>query len=136
MEPAFSVKGDRTMELAPYFKSVLDQDPDDIVICGLDHEILYMNPAALSDYQKYGGAALLGRSVLDCHNPKSWEHICQVLDWFARDPGHNSVFTYHSTRKNMDVYMVALRDEGGTLIGYYEKHTPRAPETGTPFSMD
>lgn len=124
------------MELAPYFKSVLDQDPDDIVICGLDHKILYMNPAALRDYQKYGGAALLGRSVLDCHNPQSRERICQVLDWFARDPGHNSVFTYHSTKKNMDVYMVALRDEDGTLIGYYEKHAPRALETCPPFLMD
>ena len=30
------------MNLNPYFKSVLDQDRVSIVLCGLDHTILYM----------------------------------------------------------------------------------------------
>ena len=30
------------MNLNPYFKSVLDQDRASIVLCGLDHTILYM----------------------------------------------------------------------------------------------
>ena len=123
------------MELAPYFKSVLDQDTADIVICTPDHTIVYMNPAAISDYAKYGGAALLGRSVLDCHTPASKNRIAQVLDWFAESPDHNQVFTYHSTTKNMDVYMVALRDDAGNLIGYYEKHEARVLETRRPFDL-
>ena len=32
------------MDLFPYFKSVLDQDRAPVVLCGLDHIILYMNP--------------------------------------------------------------------------------------------
>lgn len=128
-------KGAPSMDLSPYFKSILDQDPADIVICSLSHTILYMNPAAVKDYGKYGGAALLGRSVLDCHNPASREKIQRVADWFALDPGHNSVFTYHSSSKNMDVYMVALRDKDGALIGYYEKHEHRSPETRQPFDL-
>ena len=32
-------------------------------------------------------------------------------------------------KENKDVYMVALRDDSGALIGYYEKHEYRNPET-------
>ena len=96
------------MNLNPYFKSVLDQDRASIVLCGLDHTILYMNPAAIRSYAKHGGAALVGRSLANCHN---------------------LIYTYHNEKQNKDVYMVALRDEDGTLIGYYEKHEYRDPET-------
>ena len=44
--------------LSPYFKSIVDQDRLSIVICDLEHTIIYMNPAAIKDYHKYGGAAL------------------------------------------------------------------------------
>ena len=33
--------------------------------------------------------------------------------------------------ENKDMYMVALRDDGGALIGYYEKHRYRNRETDT-----
>lgn len=118
-----------TMELNAYFKSLIDQDRAAVVICGLDHTILYMNPAAIVSYAKYGGAALLGKNVLACHNPHSCQAIQQVVDWFAADRQHNLVYTYHNEKQNKDVYMVALRDADGTLIGYYEKHEYRAPET-------
>ena len=117
------------MELTPYFKSVVDQDPAQIVICDRNHTIIYMNPPAVADYGKYGGAALLGRSVLDCHGPASKQRIQQVLAWFAESPDHNIIYTSHSSSRNMDIYMVALRNEDGTLLGYYEKHESRAPET-------
>ena len=117
------------MNLNPYFKSVLDQDRASIVLCGLDHTILYMNPAAIRCYAKHGGAALVGRSLLNCHNPQSIVAIQNVVDWFAADPSHNLIFTYHDDKHNRDVYMVALREEDGTLIGYYEKHESRSLET-------
>ena len=31
-------------------------------------------------------------------------------------------------KQKKDIYMVALRDENGQLIGYYEKHEYRNPE--------
>ena len=117
------------MELTPYFKSILDQDPAHIVICDLNHTILYMNPSAVAGYGKYGGAALLGRSVLNCHGPASKAKIQEVLTWFSQSKDHNVIFTSHSNSQNMDIYMVALRDGDGTLIGYYEKHESRVPET-------
>lgn len=113
------------VELAAYFKSIVDQDQCAVVICGLDHEILYMNPAAVTRYGKRGGQALVGKSLLDCHNPQSREMISKVVSWFAESVEHNRIYTSRNEKENKDVYMVALRDEGGALIGYYEKHEYR-----------
>lgn len=112
-----------------FYKSIIDQDRASVVICNLQHEILYLNPAAIKNYEKWGGEQLVGRSLLHCHNPQSKESIQRVVDWFAADESHNLVYTSHNEKQNKDVYMVALRDGQGKLIGYYEKHEFRNPET-------
>lgn len=117
-------------DLSPYFRSVIDQDRCAVVICDLNHVIIYMNPVAIAQYAKRGGAALVGRSLLDCHNAQSVAMIEKVMAWFAESGEHNIVHTAYNERENKDVYMVALRDEDGTLIGYYEKHEYRNVETG------
>ena len=114
--------------LSTYFKSILEQDRAAVVICNLQHEIIYMNPAAVTNYAKWGGDKLVGKSLLDCHNQESVESIKKVVEWFAADESHNIVYTFHNEKQNKDVYMVALRDNG-RLIGYYEKHEYRNPET-------
>ena len=95
-------------DLNAYFKSIIDQDRESVVICDLNHIIIYMNPAAVVDYKKA---------------------IRKVVEWFAADASHNIVYTYYNPKHVRDVYMVALRDEDGTLIGYYEKHDSRKAET-------
>ena len=116
------------MENAAFYKSVLEQDRAAVVICNLEHTIIYMNPVAIQNYAKRGGEKLIGQSLLDCHNAESVKRIQQVIDWFAADASHNLVYTFHNEKQNKDVYMVALRD-GDKLIGYYEKHEFRNPET-------
>ena len=64
-----------------------------------------------------------------CHNPASQARIEQVLEWFAASPAHNHIYTFRNKAENKDVYMVALRKPDGELIGYYEKHEYRNPET-------
>ena len=110
-----------------FYKSIVDQDRCAVVICNLNHEIIYMNPAAVLNYEKWGGEKLIGRSLMECHNQASREKIQQVVDWFIEDDNHNIVYTFHNEKQNKDVYMVALRDEG-KLIGYYEKHEYRNTE--------
>lgn len=117
------------MDLFPYFKSVLDQDRAPVVLCGLDHTILYMNSAAGARYAKSGGMALVGTSLLNCHPPKANETIERVVEWFQADRTHDLIYTSRNDKENKDVYMVALRDEEGSLIGYYEKHEYRNQET-------
>ena len=118
------------------YKSVLEADRAAVVICDPEHVIIYMNPTAIRRYDKWGGAALLGRSLLDCHNEKSREMIIKVVDWFRADAGHNIVYTFHNEKENKDVYMVALRDDSENLIGYYEKHEYRNPETMKMYDME
>ena len=117
------------MNLLPYFKSVVDQDRCPVVLCDLSHTVLYMNPAAGERYAKDGGMALVGRSLLDCHSPKANEMIARVVEWFGADRSHNLIYTFRNDKENKDVYMVALRDGDGALIGYYEKHEYRDRET-------
>ena len=117
------------MELTTFFKSIIEQDLCAVVICNLEHDIIYMNPAAISRYAKRGGAELVGKSLLDCHTQRSNEIIKKVVAWFAESADHNRIYTFYNEKENKDVYMVALRDEAGNLIGYYEKHEYRNRET-------
>ena len=123
------------MELANYFRSIIDQDRCAVVICNLEHEIIYMNPTAIERYAKRGGAELVGKSLMDCHNPESVEKIRKVVTWFAQSRENNIVYTYYNEKENKDVYMIALRDEDGTLIGYYEKHEYRNRETAKKYDL-
>jgi len=124
------------MELTQYFKSIIDMDRCAVVICNLEHEIIYMNPAAVSRYAKSGGAALVGKNLFDCHNAQSKERMKEVLSWFLESREHNIVYTFYNEKENKDVYMVALRDEAGSLIGYYEKHEYRNRETEERYRLE
>ena len=117
------------MELTPFFKSIIEQDLCAVVICNLEHDIIYMNPTAVSRYAKSGGAELVGKSLFNCHTERSNEIIKKVVAWFAESADHNRIYTFYNEKENKDVYMVALRDEAGNLIGYYEKHEYRNRET-------
>lgn len=107
------------------FKSILEQDTVPIVVCDINHIVVYMNPSAKERYHK----DLTGSNLKDCHNAKSNEMIDKVVMWFGESHDNNIIFTYHNEKENKDVYMVALRDDDGSLIGYYEKHEYRNKET-------
>ena len=129
------MRKDDIMELGAYFKSIIDQDRAAVVICSLDHKIIYMNPAAAANYHKYGGAELLGKSLLACHGAHSNEKIKEVVAWFAKSEENNLIYTSHNEKQNKDVYMVALRDADKKLIGYYEKHEYRNKENMEKYHM-
>ncbi|MCC8131939.1 MAG: PAS domain-containing protein [Ruminococcus sp.] len=113
-----------------YFKALVDADDEPIVICDINHIITYMNPTAVKRYAKRGGVALLGQSIFACHNEHSKSIILSVFEKFLNDPSLNKVYTYTKNwgGEDTDVYIVALRDSTGTLIGYYEKHESRLHE--------
>ena len=124
------------IDINEVYKSVLEADKAAVVICDPSHMIIYMNPAAISRYGKWGGKNLIGKSLLDCHNDKSREMIAKVLDWFRKSRDNNIVYTSYNEKENKDVYMVALRNESGELIAYYEKHEYRNRETMKMYDMD
>lgn len=117
------------IDMKEIYKSVLEADRAAVVICDLEHTVIYMNPAAIERYAKWGGKNLMGKSLMNCHNEKSREIILKVLDWFQASKENNLVYTFFNEKENKDVYMVALRNDEGNLIGYYEKHEYRNRET-------
>lgn len=123
-------------DLNEVYKSVLEADKAAVVICDLDHTIIYMNPVAINRYEKWGGMNLVGQSLLNCHNEKSREMILKVLEWFGKSKDNNIVYTSYNEKENKDVYMVALRNDDGELIAYYEKHEYRNRETMKMYDMN
>ena len=117
--------------LKSLFKSIIDQDTASVVICDMASDIAYMNPAAIENYHR----DLTGMNLRDCHNAESNKKIDMVLSWFKKSKDNNIVYTFYNEKKNKDVYMVALRDEDGSLIGYYEKHESRNRETAEPYGI-
>lgn len=112
--------------LMPFFKSISEQDRCAVVICNVLNEIVYMNPAAMEHYKRFN--VNIGDSIFDCHNEQSRKAIIKVCDWFKKSTENNIVYTHHNEQQNKDVYMVALRNDNGEYIGYYEKHEFRNPE--------
>ena len=112
------------MELSKFFKSIIDQDEAPVVICNLEHTVVYMNPASIKRYH----TDITGKSLKNCHNAESNAKIDHVVAWFKASKDNNIVYTSRNDKENKDVYMVALRDDVGELIGYYEKHEYRNRE--------
>lgn len=122
-------------DLFLFLLSMAQEDHSAIVFCNLEHEILYMNPAAMEQYAKWGGEKLVGQSLLHCHNERSKEMIEKVIRWFQQDKENNRMFTFYHEKQNKDVYMVALREPEGKLIGYYEKHEYRNREMAQAYAF-
>ncbi len=113
------------MDVSKFFKSIIDQDAAPIVVCDLEHTVVYMNPASIKRYH----VDLTGKSLKACHNADSNAKIDRVVTHFSESKENNIVYTSRNDKENKDVYMVALRDDNGELIGYYEKHEYRGRET-------
>jgi DUF438 domain-containing protein len=94
--------------------AILDSLNEPIIFADTEHVTRYMNKAAAAYYS--GGTDLIGRSMLDCHNPESQRIITEVLDAFKA--GENERL-YKETEKRR-AYMRAVRDPEGRLLGYYE----------------
>lgn len=58
------------------------------------------------------------------------------MDWFRSKTTNNCVHTYYNEKENKDVYMIALRDQEGHLIGYYEKHEYRNRDMTPLYCLD
>ena len=90
----------------------------------MDSTVVYMNPSAIARYK----SDLTGKSIKICHPVAANEKIDQVIAWFAKSRENNIVYTFRNDEENKDVYMVALRDGDGALIGCYEKREYRNQE--------
>jgi PAS domain-containing protein len=96
--------------------AILDSLPEPILVADTDHVTRYMNRAAAEFYE--GGTDLVGRSLLDCHNEQSQREMIEILA--AMHGGEQErLITIKEDRR---VFMRAVRDADGNLLGYYERY--------------
>ncbi|MCE5315583.1 MAG: PAS domain-containing protein [Armatimonadota bacterium] len=97
---------------------IIDSLKDPLVYVDNDHVIRYANKAAAANYAKWGD--ILNRSIFNCHNERSREIIRETYS--ALEQGEDErLITDNEKHK---VYMRAVRDKNGQLIGYYERYEP------------
>ena len=98
--------------------AILNSLKNPVLVGDLNHTVIYMNRAAELYYSK--GAALLGTNLLDCHNERSQEMLIEILA--AMHEGLEERLITDSEKYR--IYMRAVRDEDGNLLGYYERYEP------------
>lgn len=98
--------------------ALLDSLKEPVVFADTDHIILYMNKAAIKRYVDRGGAGLVGKSLLECHNEQSQQMILEILAGM-KDGEEERLIT---DNKKHRIYMRAVRSPDGQLLGYYERY--------------
>lgn len=98
--------------------AILDSLTDPILFADTGHVTRYMNRAAIAHYSE--GTDLIGRSLLDCHNERSQQMMFEVLEALHAGEDERLITDNEKWR----IYMRAVRDREGHLLGYYERYEP------------
>ncbi len=77
--------------------------------------IRYMNDKAIATWADKGGADLIGKDLLACHNPKSKEMIAKLLE-----SGGTNSYTVEKKGVKKFIYQSAYLDEQGKVAGLVE----------------
>ena len=99
-------------------EAFLDSLHDPFLFVDTDHVIRRMNRVAIAHYKE--GESLIGRSIFDCHNERSCRVIREV---FAAMQDGEEERPIADNRRHR-IFMRAVRDRAGCLIGYYERYEP------------
>jgi DUF438 domain-containing protein len=102
--------------------AILDSLKGPVLFADTEHVTRYMNKAAIEFYDD--GAGQIGRSLLDCHNEQSQKQMHEILA--AMQEGLEEQLI--TVKDEYVVYMRAIRDQDGTLLGYYERYEPPPPK--------
>lgn len=97
---------------------ILDSMKNPVLFADREHVVRYMNRAAVNYYEE--GEALLGRSLFDCHNAQSGRVMREIFAEMEAGLDERLITDNEKHR----IYMRAVRDGEGRLIGYYERYEP------------
>jgi DUF438 domain-containing protein len=103
---------------ATLLRAFMDSLKEPFLFADTDHIIRYMNKAAVAHYEQ--GLGLIGTSLLACHNAESNRVIEAVFEKMQA----GLVESLITDNKKHRIYMRAVRDEDGELLGYYERFEP------------
>jgi DUF438 domain-containing protein len=97
--------------------AILDSFKDPVLFTDTDHIVRYMNKVAMSFYKE--GKDLIGKSLFNCHNAESQREIIDILAAMRAGKVEERLITDNEEKR---VYMRAVRDQKGQVIGYYERY--------------
>jgi PAS domain-containing protein len=107
---------------ASFLSALLDSLKDPVLVADTEHTVFYMNQAAVAYYEE--GESLLGRSLLECHDARSCDMILEILTAMQQEGLEEQLITDNEKHR---IFMRAVRDPGGRLLGYYERYEPPSP---------
>lgn len=99
--------------------AILDSLKNPVLFADTGHVTRYMNAAAIAHYEE--GTSLIGRSLLDCHNEQSQQMMVDILAAMQNEGLEERLITDNEKHR---VYMRAVRDAQGNVLGYYERYEP------------
>jgi PAS domain-containing protein len=104
---------------ATHMAAILDSLKDPLLFADTEHMTRYMNKAAIAYYEE--GESLVGRSLLDCHNERSQQMMKEILVAMQAEGLEERLITDNETHR---IFMRAVRDASGSVLGYYERYEP------------
>ncbi len=78
-----------------------------ITVSNADGIIIYMNEKSGKTFEKWGGLELIGKSMYNCHSPKSDETIKRMLD-----KGDTNVYTIEKAGIKKMIYQTPWYKDG------------------------
>jgi len=108
------------MDERTIMKGILDSYPYPIVFVDRDYIIRFMNRyAQYHYYQERGYRDLIGRSIFDCHDKES--SVERIKAAFEKMKSDGKEAFVGVNLRNQRIYMQGVRDEAGSLIGFFER---------------
>ncbi len=101
-----------------FLAALLDSLKAPVLFADTEHIVRYLNRAAIDYYDQ--GAALLGTDLLECHNAESQVMMKEILQ--AMQHGEEEQLITDNEKHR--IFMRAVRDRDGRLLGYYERYEP------------
>jgi hypothetical protein len=111
-----------TTQDAALLAAILDSLREPVLFGDTGHVARYMNRAAMDWYEK--GEDYVGTSLLECHNERSQRMMVDILAEM-REGLEEQLITDSEEHR---IYMRAVRDPRGKLLGYYERYAEPSPE--------
>ena len=98
-------------------KAILDAYPYEVVFVDCTHTVRYLNKTAK---QRYGERVQIGNSLFNCHNESTKPKIERFLE--RAQNGEEEMFETYNKKTGEREFFVPVKDEDGTVIGYFERH--------------
>lgn len=124
--------GEFNIEENRLIKLILDSIEHPVLFVDTNHIIRYLNKVAEKEYYQVRRLkSLIGRPLFSCHPPYAVPTITAAFEKLKA--GEEDVFLYYSKKIEDNLYLRAVRDEEGNLIGYFQRYEhPYEPKVREP----